>query len=255
MFKDLVPIENEGQRILLTKQLAEFYGTVPDVITNNFNRNKEHFKLGKHYYSFEGEEKKNFLNLNKIDDGSLKFTKTLYLWTQKGALLHAKSINTDEAWDVYDELVESYFRKHDNGSDYSTLSPQLQYLIQLEQEQNRQKEQIKAVEQKVESIKELVSLNPTAWRKECRTLINKIVNANGGNYSEVNNEIYKLFDARAGVNLHQRLDNRKDRMIKEGVCKSKVNNTNIVDVIAEENRLIEIYIKIVSEMAIKHGVY
>ena len=35
----------------------------------------------------------------------------VYLWTQKGAFLHAKSLNTDKAWEVYDHLVDSYFEK------------------------------------------------------------------------------------------------------------------------------------------------
>jgi hypothetical protein len=35
----------------------------------------------------------------------------MMLWTEKGALLHAKSLNTDKAWDVYNELVDTYFRK------------------------------------------------------------------------------------------------------------------------------------------------
>ncbi|WP_259749811.1 ORF6C domain-containing protein, partial [Lactococcus lactis] len=34
----------------------------------------------------------------------------LYLWTEKGALLHAKSLGTDEAWDMYDILVDTYFK-------------------------------------------------------------------------------------------------------------------------------------------------
>lgn len=29
---------------------------------------------------------------------------------RKGALLHAKSLNTDKAWEVYDYLVDFYFR-------------------------------------------------------------------------------------------------------------------------------------------------
>lgn len=33
-----------------------------------------------------------------------------YLWTERGALLHAKSINTDKAWDVYEQLLDTYFR-------------------------------------------------------------------------------------------------------------------------------------------------
>lgn len=31
-----------------------------------------------------------------------------YLWTEKGALLHAKSLNTDKAWEAYEYLVDFY---------------------------------------------------------------------------------------------------------------------------------------------------
>ena len=37
-------------------------------------------------------------------------TRHFYLWTERGALLHAKSINTDKAWDVYEQLLDTYFR-------------------------------------------------------------------------------------------------------------------------------------------------
>lgn len=40
-----------------------------------------------------------------------------YLWTEKGALLHAKSLNTDKAWDVYDYLVDFYFRAKEPQSE------------------------------------------------------------------------------------------------------------------------------------------
>ena len=106
----LVPIEQEGQRVLLTSQLAESYETEVQVITNNFNRNKARYQEGKHYYALEGEAKHNFLNQTQIELGSVKNAKTLYLWTERGALLHAKSLNTDRAWEVYDRLVETYFR-------------------------------------------------------------------------------------------------------------------------------------------------
>ena len=43
-------------------------------------------------------------------DSPFKYAKSLYLWTEKGALLHAKSLNTDKAWEVYDYLVDFYFR-------------------------------------------------------------------------------------------------------------------------------------------------
>ena len=57
----------------------------------------------------EGEELKDFKTNHQFDESS-RINK-LYLWTEKGAFLHAKSLNTDTAWEVYDRLVDNYFNK------------------------------------------------------------------------------------------------------------------------------------------------
>lgn len=89
---ELKIVEHQNQRVLLTSQLAESYGTTTDVITRNFNRNKERYQEGKHFFSLEGEEKTTFLNQGQFDRG-LKNAKTIYLWTERGAFLHAKSLS------------------------------------------------------------------------------------------------------------------------------------------------------------------
>lgn len=97
-------------RVLTTQQLAEAYGTSTDTITKNFNRNKDKYIEGKHYICLVGKQKNEFLNLGQFDRG-LKNAKILYLWTKKGAFFHAKSLNTDTAWEIYDRLVDNYFDK------------------------------------------------------------------------------------------------------------------------------------------------
>lgn len=101
-------VEYNNIRVLTTQQVAESYQTSTDTVTRNFNRNKDRYTEGKHYIALEGEEKNAFVDRGQIDRG-LKNAKTLYLWTQKGCLLHAKSLNTDVAWEVYDKLVDNYF--------------------------------------------------------------------------------------------------------------------------------------------------
>lgn len=105
---ELTPVEHEGQRVLTTQQLAEGYGVDPQIITNNFNRNKERYLPNVHYFALDGEGKRAFINQNQFDVG-LKNAQNVYLWTQRGALYHAKSLNTDRAWKVYDVLVDTYF--------------------------------------------------------------------------------------------------------------------------------------------------
>lgn len=85
------------------------YGVSKDKIIYNFNYNKDRYVLGKHYIEVFGEELRRLKRTCEIQS-SFKYAKTLYLWTEKGALLHAKSLNTDKAWEVYDYLVDFYFR-------------------------------------------------------------------------------------------------------------------------------------------------
>ena len=106
---DLKITEYKNIRVLTTQQIAEAYGTDSKVISNNFNRNRERYVEGKHFICLEGDELKVFKTNHHFDESS-KINK-LYLWTQKGAFLHAKSLNTDKAWEVYDHLVDSYFEK------------------------------------------------------------------------------------------------------------------------------------------------
>lgn len=103
-------IEKNGARVLTTRQLTEWYRTEEWQIKQNFRNNKKRFVLGKHYIALQGEELKEFKS--KVENIYLvgKTAKILYLWTEKGALLHAKSLNTDKAWEAYEYLIDFYFR-------------------------------------------------------------------------------------------------------------------------------------------------
>ncbi len=59
--------EYRCQRALTTQQIAEAYGTGTDVITKNFNRNKERYIEGKHYACLKGEELRVFKANGQID--------------------------------------------------------------------------------------------------------------------------------------------------------------------------------------------
>ncbi|MCL2010408.1 MAG: ORF6N domain-containing protein [Synergistaceae bacterium] len=103
------PIEHENRRILTTQQLAEYYAIDTNTLTQNYKRNKGRYKKGKHYFFLKGDELKAFLDMTKCHSQNGSKIRSLYLWTDRGAALHAKSLNTDKAWDKYEELVDFYF--------------------------------------------------------------------------------------------------------------------------------------------------
>lgn len=167
---------------------------------------------------------------------------------------------------VTSEVLPS-IRKHGSysvQSQFADLSPQLQVLIQMETRQKqieaRQAEQATALaglEQKLQNTCEVIALDKTAWRKDSEHLINKIARATGDGYGGIRlvyEEIYRSIESRAGVSLNTRLTNKRNRMAGEGVCKSKRDRLTRVDIIAEDKKLIEIYVAIVKELAVKYGV-
>lgn len=136
------------------------------------------------------------------------------------------------------------------------LSPQLQVMIQLELEQKRQAEKLEHVENRVESIREVVAMDSNSWREDTGRMLRKIGSECGDSksYQDVRTESYQLLEKRMGVNIKQRLTNKRRRMADEGVCKSKRDKLNNLDVIADDKKLIEGYVAIVKELAIKYGV-
>jgi len=103
-------VEHSNQRILTTAQLAEAYGTDAKHINDNVYNNKDRYVEGVDYFCLEGEDLQKFKIDNPEIFGVVNRINKLYLWTESGALMHAKSLNTDKAWGVYRQLVETYFR-------------------------------------------------------------------------------------------------------------------------------------------------
>ena len=250
--------EYKNIRVLTTQQIAEAYGTDNKTISYNFNHNKDRYVEGKHFICLSGDELRAFREIHDLPSNLNK----IYLWTEKGAFLHAKSLNTDTAWEVYDRLVDNYFDKK-KAIDLTQLSPELQMFNKIFQsvaaqqlEQKRQAEKIAEVENRVDSIREVVSLDTTSWRDDTGKILKKIGTSLGGGqaYSQVRNESYELLDKRFGVNLKQRLTNKRRRMADEGASKSQRDRLSCVDIIASDKKLIEGYTAIVKEMAIHYGV-
>lgn len=118
--QNLQVIEIKGQRVLTTRQLATAYETEVKVIQNNFQRNKDRYTAGKHYIYMDRDELREVKATYPQFDGELNRTSRANFWTEKGALLHAKSLNTDKAWEVYDYLVDFYFRTKEKPTPENT---------------------------------------------------------------------------------------------------------------------------------------
>ena len=166
----------------------------------------------------------------------------------------------EEAREYFTHLEERVKQK---AIDFSQLSPELQMFSRIFQsvaeqqlEQKRQAEKVEQLDKKVDSIKDVIALNPNSWRTDSAKIINKIALQMGGyeHIKAIREESYKLLEERMGVALSIRLSNKKKTQALNGVSKSKIDKLNQLDVIADDKKLIQGYVSVIKDMAIKYGV-
>lgn len=186
-----------------------------------------------------------------------------FLLTRKGCDMVANKMTGEKGVLFTAAYVTKFEEMEKQQLDISKLSPELQMFKTLfdkvaaqELEQKKLQQVVSETKQEVQAIRDVVALNPNAWRKETTEMINKIAQKIGGfeHIQLIREESYKMLDEKLGVSLSARLLNKKKKMALEGVCKSKIDKVNKLDIIADDKKLINGYVNIIKELAIKYGV-
>lgn len=270
---DLSVKEFNGQRVVTFKDIDRLHERVEGTAGRNFRENKNHFRENEDFFFIKPSDVGN----NEIRRSEIN-NKGTYLITESGYLMLVKSLSDDLAWTVQRELVNKYFRvkNEENTFDMSELSPELQMFNKMlqavaksELEQKKIKQQLNEVNhhaleakeeasksrEEIQAMREVVAINTSNWREDSRKMIVKMAHYLGGNsyIHAVQTEVYSLMRTRLRCKLDVQLTNMRRRMAEEGVCKSKRDKLNYLDVIERDNRLKEGYLAIVKELAIKYS--
>lgn len=210
IMENLQVIKRENQRVLTTAQIAEQYGTDAKAISKNFTRNESRYVEGKHYYCLTGDTLREFKANHQIDDLRPN-TNKYYLWTEKGALLHAKSLNTDKAWQAYEFFVDNYFESK-KEQPLPAMS-QMEMIAAIASNAAELEKKQRELERRMDLISETISLDKGEWRRDTHSLVCRIAKATDSTIGEVYSELYILLENRAGVNLEARKYHMRKRMI------------------------------------------
>ena len=144
----------------------------------------------------------------------------------------------------------------ENQSSQQTI-PQVssaELIAMIAQQGLEQERRITVVEEKQDNIVSILSMDVKDWRNQANRIINAIVMKLGGGeyYREVRNESYQLLESRGACNLDIRLENRHSKMALRGSSKTAINKVTKLDVIAEDKKLISVYITVIKELAVKY---
>src|SRR5699024_8078605 len=105
-----------------------------------------------------------------------------------------------------------------------------------------------------EGIVAYFAVGKNTWRKDTDRVMKRLGTMNKRNYSEIRNVAYEKLENELGVSLDTRLKNMKERLLKNGLAPSTVKAKNKMDVIALDDKLIQTYIKVVTELASEYKV-
>ena len=247
---------SKEKKAMTVKDIAGIHGKEVKTINQAINMNRIRFKEGLDIIDLKSV-------VNQIDLEDFGFTQNainrsnnIYILSERGYAKLLKILEDDTAWEIYDQLVDNYFNMKAT-LDTSNLSPELQMLQGIFNAVAKQELETKRLAVQMDNITEIVALNTTDWRRDCRKLVNKMAETQGGYgaYQEIQTAIYEEVDRRAGSSLKTRLTNLRNRMAGEGVSKSKRDKTNKLDVIESDKRLKQIYLAVVKDFAIKYGVW
>lgn len=241
----------EGQKVILAKTVAEIHEVSTPDINKLINRNIERFTINDllDIKSCQSLSDQQFLSMG-FTKMQISKAENIFLLSQRGytKLVAMMDNSNDKKWDVMNNLIDDYFsmkaKQKENILDTSELSPELQMFNKMlqavaksELEQKKIKQQLNEVNhhvleakeeasksrEEVQAIREVVAINSSDWKNDCKKLITKIAYELGGisHINDVYKEVYSTLDKRMKTKLSVRLTNKRRRMADEGVCKSK----------------------------------
>lgn len=253
---DLSVKEFKRLRVVTFKDIDMLHERVEGTAKRNFNENKKHLIKNVDYFFVKPADVQKYeIRTSEINN------RGTYLITESGYLMLVKSLQDDLAWKVQRELVNNYFRVKEIVQAKPTciedvLIQSLQEMKAVKQTALEAKEEAAKSREEIQAMRETITLDTNGWRKETANLINKIANKLGGfeHIRNVREESYKLLNENYSVDINRRLKNKQKNMALEGVSRSKINKVNVLDVIAEDKKLLNGYINIVTKMAIRYGV-
>ena len=260
-FHDIEGGFGQGKKAMLVKDIADIHDRKASKINGLINNNRGRFKDVIDIIDLRNTDFEILLKDSGIyTQNAINASCNIYLLSERGYAKLLKIMDDDIAWEKYDELVDGYFNMRANVKQPQSIED---LIIMQAQSIKALKEDVQALkagqaenESKVKNLSEAVTLNPNQWRKDTTTIINKIAINLGGfqHIKSIRDEAYKLLNTTYRVDINKRLLNKRKTMALNGCSKSKINNTNCLDVIAEDKKLIEGYVAIVKELAIKYGV-
>ncbi|ASE35356.1 Rha family transcriptional regulator [Mammaliicoccus sciuri] len=219
--------------------LVRDIGNYFDVILQNPNLGADDFFVESSYQAGTGKQYKHYLLTKKgCDMVANKMTGS------KGILFTAMYVDAFHKMDEHIKQSQLHVPK--------TPMQALEMMFKLQKDQEQFNQEMK---REITGIRHIVGVETKNWRNDTNKILSAIAEHLGGGqmHQKIKSEAYRMLEEKGQCNLKQRMQNRKGRMLANGATQTELNKLSKLDVINTDARLIEIYISVVKNLAINHG--
>ena len=143
-------VEYQSERVVTLSMVDEVHQRADGTARRNFNEHRNRFIENEDYFVVCADE----IRMRNIYPISAKAQGDVILLTQQGYLMVTKPFKDDLAWKVQRDLINSYFRQHQQPKTQNEIIAAMA-LANVEQERrlNHVEEKIESVSETVENIK------------------------------------------------------------------------------------------------------
>lgn len=248
--------EYQGQRVVTFKDIDLCHGRREGRARKRFNDNKRHFIEGVDYFKISPSE----IRTHKIMDISSMVREDVVFVTSSGYLMLVKSFTDDLAWDVQRDMVNTYFKEKAVEDGFNAMPDDWKMMFKIaaetaliKKQQAEQAAQIESTNKRIDNLSKILQLNSKNWREDSVKIMKRIGYATG-DYKQAWADVYSEVERRGGFNLKTRLAHAQENARKAGAPESVIGKMKNLHVIEMDKRLIEIYLAIVKEYAVRNGV-
>jgi hypothetical protein len=163
-----------------------------------------------------------------------------------------------ECW-IFDEVVPAVIQ-HGTYS-IKPMTPaelqlaQAQLIVELERKTDQAKELAEKTNYRLDSALDVLAAPPDKdWRRDVNNRVRAMCRQYGLSYLRFYDEIYTELEQTAHVNIKNRLDRLKARMIAGGATKTQANQTAKLDVVERDPKLKTIFEAIVKKRQAKYTI-
>ena len=141
----------EGKKAMLVKDIALIHRQTVGNVNLLINRNRKRFKNDVDIIDLKQHDFALVLSNSGFSQNQINATKNIYLLSERGYAKLLKILEDDAAWEIYDELVDSYFAMREQVKIPRTSRDLAKLALAANEETNQR---LDAIEEKVSDLKE-----------------------------------------------------------------------------------------------------